>query len=197
MSGAGQLAFPGLEPEPQRAPTDRLFFGLFPDATAAGRIAGLADRLRAEHRLAGRPLQADRLHVTVSHVDDFAGLPDRVVAAARDAGASVRAAPFDIAFDRVASFANRRDKKPFVLRGGDGLAPLIAFQQALSLAMAKAGLGRYVETRFTPHVTLLYDAALVPEQPVEPIRWTVRELVLVHSLLGQTRHVALGRWPLG
>ncbi len=194
---SGQLAFPGLEAEPAKERTDRLFFGLFPDAEAAARIADAAQQLRAKHGLSGRPLQTDRFHVTVSHIDDFAGLPDRVVKAALEAGASVQAAPFEAAFDRAASFANKRDKKPFVLQGGDGLAALKTFQQSLSLAMAKAGLKDYVERSFTPHVTLLYDGAAVPATPVAPIAWTVRELVLVHSLLGQTKHVALARWTLG
>jgi 2'-5' RNA ligase len=43
---------------------------------------------------------------------------------------------------------------------------------------------------------MLYDGRLVAGQPVEPIRWVVREFVLVHSLLGQTRHEVLGRWAL-
>jgi 2'-5' RNA ligase len=38
---------------------------------------------------------------------------------------------------------------------------------------------------------------LLEARAVEPIRWTVREFVLVHSLLGQTRHVPLARWSLG
>jgi 2'-5' RNA ligase len=45
-------------------------------------------------------------------------------------------------------------------------------------------------------MTLLYDDRSVAEQAVETIGWTAREFVLVHSLLGQTRHIPLGRWPL-
>ena len=43
---------------------------------------------------------------------------------------------------------------------------------------------------------MLYDDRLVAWQAVEPVRWTVREFVLMHSLLGQHRHVPLARWPL-
>jgi 2'-5' RNA ligase len=64
------------------------------------------------------------------------------------------------------------------------------------MVMRKVGLGRRVDARFTPHVTLLYDSRLVAEQAVSPIHWTAHELVLVHSLLGQTRYVPLARWPL-
>jgi 2'-5' RNA ligase len=37
----------------------------------------------------------------------------------------------------------------------------------------------------------------VPEQKIEPVEWTVREIVLVHSLLGRTEHRPLARWTLG
>lgn len=197
MSGEGQMSFPGLEPAPDRPKTDRLFFAIFPDSETAERIADLAERLRERHGLKGRPLRTDRFHITVNHLADFPGVPERIVAAASEAAAAVKAAPFDVAFDRAASFRGKPDKRPFVLRGGDALGPLIAFQQALGFEMAKAGLGQYVEKSFTPHVTLLYDPSLVTETPVEPIRWTVRELVLIHSLLGRTQHIPLGRWPLG
>jgi 2'-5' RNA ligase len=36
----------------------------------------------------------------------------------------------------------------------------------------------------------------VPEQAIEPIEWTVREIVLVHSLLGRTTHRHVARLPL-
>jgi len=31
---------------------------------------------------------------------------------------------------------------------------------------------------------------------VAPVAWTARELVLIHSHLGKTRHERLGSWPL-
>lgn len=43
---------------------------------------------------------------------------------------------------------------------------------------------------------LLYDPQGIAEHAIEPIRWTAREFVLVHSLLGRSRHVPLGRWAL-
>lgn len=190
-----QLSLMGFD-EPPR-PTDRLFFALFPTQDAAGRIADLALRLRGEHGLSGTPLQAQRFHITLHHLGDYAGLPPDVVALARQAGQALALPPFEITFDRVASFSGHPSKRPFVLRGtDDDLAALTAFQQTLGTAMRKVGLGRRVDVRFTPHVTLLYDSRLVAEQPVAPIHWIADELVLVHSLLGQTRYVPLARWTL-
>ena len=56
--------------------------------------------------------------------------------------------------------------------------------------MAPAG------SAFEPHVTLAYDARKIAAEAVAPIGWRVDEFVLVHSLLGRTRHVRLGGWAL-
>lgn len=190
-----QLSLIGFDPPPKR--TDRLFFAIFPDTDAAARMGRLTDRLRTEQHLRGRPLDATRLHVTLHHVGDYAGLPEQLVDQARDAAAMVAMLPFDVCFNRVASF-RRSQSLPLVLRGDEQAerGGLMSFQQALGQAMTQVGLGRMVNQRYTPHVTLLYDDRNVAEHPVEPINWTVREFVLVHSLLGQHRHVPLGRWPL-
>jgi 2'-5' RNA ligase len=189
-----QSFLPGFEAAPR--PTDRLFFALYPDASTAAQIAVLAQQLRTEHGLQGKPLKPERFHVTLHHLGDYAGLPPDLVAAARVAGASVAAAPFDVTFDRVASFTSAPRNRPFVLRGDGGLAALMAFQQNLGEALKKTVLGRWAKPGFTPHLTLLYDDRSVPEQAVTPVSWTARELVLVHSLIGQTVHLPLARWPL-
>jgi len=192
-----QPSFPGFERQPPLPATDRLFLGVFLERDAAARGVDLARRLRKDLNLRGMPLAAERLHITLHHIGDYAGLPPRVIAAIRDAAATVRMDPFEVEFDRVASFSGRPGNRPLVLRGGDGLAELMKFQRGLSVAITRARVGRPVASQFTPHVTLLYDDIQVEELAVEPIRWIVREFILVHSLLGQTRHVPLARWSLG
>jgi RimJ/RimL family protein N-acetyltransferase len=105
---------------------------------------------------------------------------------------------FEIAFDGVASFRGRPGNRPLVLhaRADSGHASLAALWRRLGVELAQAGLARFVERRFTPHVTLLYDDRLVEAQPIEPIVWRVDEFVLVHSFLGAGRHEAIGHWPL-
>ena len=50
---------------------------------------------------------------------------------------------------------------------------------------------------FKPHVTMLYDRQLVPKTKIDrPICWQVKELVLVLSHQGLTRHDYIARWPL-
>lgn len=186
-----QLSFVGFDAAP---PSDGLFFALFPEAAAATRAVELAQRLRTQHGLNGKVLPADRLHVSLLDLGEYAGLPNNIVATACTAAAGIAAPPFDVSFDRAMSFSGRPKSLPLVVRGGDGVKDLAAFQRALGIAMQTAGLGR--AKAYTPHITLLYGERRVDEQQADPIGWTVREFVLVHSLLGQTRYIPLGRWPL-
>ena len=186
---------------PPPKPTDRLFFALFPSNQAIPQIVKTTQQLRDEHGLTGKSLSNDRLHVTLHHVGDYAGgLPNGLVEAAQEVASTIAMPAFDVTFDRAMSFAGSPRNKPFVLRGNErhdgGLAALMAFQKAFYLAMCRAGLqGPRTNAKFAPHVTLMYDSQGVPEQAVEPIRWRAHDFVLVHSLLGQTRHIHLGRWP--
>ena len=97
-------------------------------------------------------------------------------------------------FDRAVSFLGR--PRPLVLCSEDDIPELIALQRALGHAIQKQGLGR-AKPQYTPHVTMLYDERAVEAHAIEPVRWTVREFVLVHSLRGKSQYDVLGRWPLG
>ena len=173
---------------------DRLFFAIFPDADAIERILRLADEIKTRKGLAGNSLLRERLHVTLAHLGDFHGVPPRIVEIASDAAALLASEScFDVGFDRVVSFSGR-DQKPLVLVGRDGVEALSGFRDRLKSALLKSGLK--IEPRFKPHVTLLYDGESIAETVVDPIAWTARELVLVHSLVGKSQHVHLKRWPL-
>jgi 2'-5' RNA ligase len=194
---SAQSSFPGFE---EAKPTDRLFLALFPPPETALEIAELAARIRGDHALRGRPLEAARFHITLNHLGDYAGLPPDTVRQAGAAAAEAAAAtqPFAMTFDRAESFASMPRNRPLVLRGGEvGLAALMAFHQTLGTALKKkANLGQWAKPGYTPHVTLLYDDILLGPTAVPTVAWTAGEVVLVHSLLGETRHVHLARWPL-
>ena len=189
-----QASFPGFAPA---VATDRLFLATFPDRDTAGRLAAFAAAQCARHGLRGQPLATDRFHVTLFHLDDSVGLRPDIVEAASAAAARVATAPFDVVFDQVASFDTHREKSPFVLTAEHGNAPLHAFQAELGARLREAGLGRCVASGFRPHLTLAYDRLVIAPEKVAPISWRVEAFVLVHSLLGQTRHIPLARWPLG
>jgi 2'-5' RNA ligase len=185
-----QLLFPGFGAA--QPLIDSLFFALFPDAAATARIGELTRRLRDKYGLAGRPHAAERLHVSLHGIGEYPSFPTDIAARAAAAAAAVTLPPFEFAFDRVMSFSGKPGQLPLVLHG-DGVAGVTALQSALGGALAKAGLGARPSA---PHLTLLYDARRIDEQPIDPIGWTVREFVLVHSLLGQTSYSPLGKWPL-
>jgi len=191
--GPAQLSLDRMAPAQA---TDGLFFAIFPDASAAARIASIAQSLRAGEGLLGRPQPADRLHATLHHIGGHIGLRTDLVAAAEAAAARVAMAPFEVAFDSVSSFGGRAGNLPLVLRAGSGAGTLEALHAALGAQMAAAGLGRWVKPAFVAHVTLLYDGRSVAPRAIEPVAWTVREFVLVHSLLGRSKYRMLGRWPL-
>jgi 2'-5' RNA ligase len=189
-----QLSLDGFSADTK--PTDRLFIGIFPPAPVCTLISRTADELRARHALSGKPLPPERFHVTLFDLGDYVGLPEGLARSAVEAAATVSARPFEVQFDFVESFATRQPKLPLVLRSSTAIERLMDFQQQFGHALKRTGLGRFVGPQFTPHVTLLYDPQSVAREPVEPVGWTVNEFVLVHSLLGQTRHLKIGRWPL-
>ena len=115
---------------------------------------------------------------------------------ASEAAESLKFPSFDVTFDRAGSFHNGGNN-PLVLQGGERLEALRQFQRDLGAAMARAGGGRLVDKNFTPHVTLLYDGRLIADEPIAPVTWTVGGFSLIHSLLGRTEHIPLGRWALG
>lgn len=173
---------------------NRLFIAVFPDRKAAARIAALAQDLRERHGLRGKSLHPDRLHVTLLFLGDNARLPLPLVAA-QAAGASVRFATFEITFDRVETFTGHMRRQPLVLCGGERIEPLVALQCELAERMRATGLPCPVARNFAPHVTLLYDQRALAGQTVEPITWTVRGFMLVHSLGGRGEYRILGSWP--
>ena len=178
----------------EASPTDGLFLAVLPEAHARPRIEGAAQQLHSRHGLKGKLLAPDRYHISLFSFGEHNGLPPRLVSEVMTAAAAIEASPFDVAFDRAVSFYGGK-QRPLVLCGGDGVAKLIALQRVIDAAMQRARLGR-TKQPFVPHVTLLYDRQGIDEQPVERIGWTVTEFVLIHSLLGRSQYIPLGRWPL-
>jgi RNA 2',3'-cyclic 3'-phosphodiesterase len=176
------------------APASRLFFAVYPDAGTAAAIFALGEAIRARHGLRGPGVRPDRLHATVAYLGTFDTLPLPLVAAAKVAADRIAPVPVPVEFDTVASFDSRRGVYPLVLRGCDN-GPLRLLHRdlvaALDATRAIAG-----GDPFEPHVTLMRSRRLLPAEAVAPVRWIARELVLVHSLVGQGRYEWLHRRPL-
>lgn len=179
-------------------PTERLFYAILPDAAARQRILSIGEELRKRHGLTGKAIAPERLHITIHHLGDYAADDERwdgVVDAAKRAAGSCPTASFEICLDRSGSFRSGNDKRPCVLLGPEGENPLRRLHLALGDRMAAQGLGSLAVRTFNPHVTLLYDRAMLPVEPIEPITWTATELVLIHSKLGRSEHHRLDAWP--
>jgi 2'-5' RNA ligase len=182
-----------------RAGNDRLFFALFPDAHAARKVLELGAGFKSRHQLAGKLHLENRLHLTLDHLGDFAGLPQDMVSAASAAAGELAAQcnRLVVRLDRVVSFGRGRQSRPLVLKdSGEGNPDLEEFRGRLWDALAARELPGGPRSSFTPHVTLLYDARVLAEEAVGMITWQTQELVLIHSLMQQTRYEVLGRWSL-
>lgn len=176
---------------------ERLFFCFMMTSDASGEVMQAADRLFYEHRLTGSRLRMERLHVSLHLVDDYRRLRGKHIYGAQLAGDAVRMKPFEVVFRSVMSFLpapHKRHRRPLVLRGeGEGLHLLF---DSLGDAMARQRLKVKAGTDFKPHMTLAYGPEEVPEQPIEPIRFTVKDFTLIHSRLGLTQYEVIDRWPL-
>ncbi len=175
---------------------DRLFFAIIPDEQAAEHIAAVSRYLRSQHRLTRKPMDKNRYHVSLHHAGDYPALPEEMVAVAERAAASVVFPVFQIAFDKIVSVKGKQSVRPVVLTCSRDNSKLMLFQKMLGVTLKLTCLRPWVTSwRFKPHLTLLYDDCEA-NRNIDTIEWTVREFVLVHSLVGQTQYRLLKRFPL-
>jgi 2'-5' RNA ligase len=177
-------------------PLEALYFAALPDERAARLIVERGAIWRADFGLSGRLYTPDRLHVSLNPLGRYVGVPQQLLAQANAVGMGVTAPAFDVALDRLMSFGNGKHRA-LVLCCGEGAAGFDCLLRQIALGLKRAGLPSGLAAGFTPHLTLLWDRLAIPDIALEsPIAWRVREFVLVHSLLGRSRHEHLGRWPL-
>jgi RNA 2',3'-cyclic 3'-phosphodiesterase len=174
--------------DPDLGDGGRLFFAAVPDFDCAARMHRLAGVLQRAHRFSGKLIPPECLHVSLLFLGRWS---EPVARYAREAVAGVKINPFEVSFDRTASFGGRLGNRALVLLGDETSDRLKSLGHVLGTAVAEKGMGRRAVRDFVPHVTLLYGQRAIDEYPVEPIRWTVNEFVLIHSLRGH-RHLA--RW---
>jgi len=171
-----------------------LFFAVLPSEPVRPAIAGLSRTLRCAHHLPGRPIADDRLHVTLAPLcDPHQSLRDTILRATM-LGAGICYPRFPLSFQWSEGFRHRDARYPLVLRGADGVQPLLGFQLEIQAQMRRAGFG--MAPGFTPHMTLLWTDRCVEANPIAPIGWMVRDFALVLSLPRQSRHIHLARWQL-
>ncbi len=176
----------------------RLLFAIFPDAPAVESILNHQAGLSKELGLKGKPRPREILHVTLHHIDDYPEIPERVVASAIEACTSALAGrpSFEVTFTQAKSFKGRPGNRPFVLVNPEGNPALMELHRSLIMELAKHRLASRGDFNYEPHVTMLYDQRLVPEQSVSPVTWKVKEVAFILSHLGATKYERLGHWDL-
>lgn len=181
MSDPGQVATPDRL---------RVFFALWPDAPLRAMLHATAGRLHKA--LGGRRMRPETLHLTLVFIGDLAAarLPELLELAAR-----IRVPACDIAFDRVDCW-----RRNHIAHLGVSQVPPPLGELVRQLEAGLEGRGVAFDQRaYVPHVTLLRNAECAKENPAsEPIRWPMRDFVLVTSSLRSegAQYVELGRWPL-
>ena len=172
------------------ADSQRLFFALWPDD--ALRHTLYKETRHAVRASGGKPVPAENFHITLAFLGhlDAGG-----VAAARVAADSTQGEPFELVLDRPGFWPDAR-----VVWLAPASVPEAGSRFAADLRQALRARGVAVDLRpFLPHVTLARKVSK-PGNPgsVHPIRWPVREFVLVHSLSSRrgSEYRPLASWPL-
>jgi 2'-5' RNA ligase len=181
------MTFPGKIPPSEQPTCHRFFLAILPPPAEAARIGAVRDGLGP----ARSPVRDDRLHITLLIFDDLPFVPPYLAEVARQAMASVSAPALHLSFDRVVSSGRNTCLVP-----SEGLPALMALKEQFAAAVASVGLPPRRGWTFSPHITLLYDAAAPRTGAILPISWKAEDVVLIHSLVGLTRHIVLDRWPL-
>ena len=190
----GQPFIPGLAPERQRGAaraTHKVFLALKPDASAAGQAEERTLQFINEYRLAGTPLRPENLHISLPLIFEGDEVPNGIAESVSARVQAIRMPPFEIVLDVAMTFRLPKQQVLVLSTGGS-----IANIYTLTRQLIMAGGAKATGGSFNPHMSLLYTDQLVRKQSIEPVRWTVREFVLVHSFVGLGRHDTMARWPL-
>lgn len=175
-------------------PLERLSIAIVPEPEMCGRIAELADALRGEHGLQAILTGEEVPLIVVQALGDFPGVTPRQLGRLCQAARKVQRPEFEVSFDFVGSLPGD-GRHPFALQCSQGGDLLVELQDDILRALQPV-LGK-VKRGPVPHIHLLTDSRFVEEQPVQPLRWLVREFVLLREFLGQDRVELEGIWPLG
>ena len=167
-------------------PRHRLFFALRPPDAAAPYFV-------EEQRCfgPGRLVRTNIRIFTTAILDDYPAYPSAAVKRMIAAADAIAADRFPIVLDQVAASPHT-----VVMCPSEPLREFGAFHRLLANSVRGAGLKTRAGWRFSPHVTLLYRHGASLREWTDALSWTATEFVLIHSLVGLTRHEILARWPL-
>ncbi len=171
-------------------PKTRLFFALWPGESVLEALKRTRRVLGIDQ---GRPVPADNFHVTLLFLGE---VDDSAIGDLMKMAAGIEAAPCELVLDRLEHWV-----RPAVLclTASEIPVPLAELVERLRRGVRKLGF-RPEKRPFRPHLTLARKVRRrVVGREIEPIRWPVREFVLVKSERDSegSRYTVLARWPLG
>ena len=152
------------------APTQRLFFALWPQPELREQLARLARDVPAD----GNPVADHNLHLTLVFLGNITADARNCLSAA----AELRAPRFTLTLDQIGYWL-----KPRVLWLGVSDIPdaLVALVDGLNAALTKCGLTPE-QRSYQPHVTLLRKAGRPKREfLVQPFEWKAESFCLVES----------------
>ena len=178
-------------PSADEAPHN-IYFALQPDDGAAQALCAL-DARRQE---AGPPMESRRLHISLYSLGFHRRFPRREVVAAVQAASCVRHSPFMLELDRMATWGRGRGPLPVVAWSDEGISGVHRLHEVLCGVLAGTADWRRRRPALEPHLTLWRAHRGMSETFIPPVRWWVREFVLLDSRYGEGRHEILDRFPL-
>lgn len=135
-------------------------------------------------------VEPERMHVTLAPLGIWPCHPASVVELVLAICASVQASAFRVVFDDL--IVSDR----VLLKPSEAIPALCRFQKLLLENLAGAGLRAPKGSAFSPHMTTSYRARAAGPSFIVPASWTVRDFVLIESLIGKRKQIERGRWRL-
>jgi RNA 2',3'-cyclic 3'-phosphodiesterase len=196
MTKVGQLYLPGMEPVPvvaraRRFESHNFYFAFRPDTAASDAVMRVSSGLRRRYGANGSFIARDNLHISLLSIWQGDVIADDLVEIASAHVQAIAGQLFTFRFDAITCFPRRRGYCT-VLTATHHAFELYNLRRKFVERFAGKGGG----DSFKPHITLLYGDNLIAQRLVEPICWTARDFVLIHSFVGQGRQEIVGRWPL-
>jgi 2'-5' RNA ligase len=167
------------------------YFAFRLDEPASDAAIEIQSDMRRRYGAAGTAIKRSNLHVSLFPLWDGKGVPPDLIEITVPRVEAIEGRPFEFTFDMLMSFKSKKGHCT-VLAATHAPAELYNLHRKFASrfeGLVKAG-------SLTPHITLLYTDQFIEKQPVKPVRWMVREFLLIDSFVGQGRQEVLGRWPL-
>ncbi|MGH8468732.1 MAG: RNA 2',3'-cyclic phosphodiesterase [Gammaproteobacteria bacterium] len=172
------------------APTQRLFFALWPNEQVR---SGLAEVMASLHVRRAKPVPAENLHITLLFLGSVTA---QTRICAEKIAEGIAGHPFELSLDQIGFWPQSG-----ILWLGARELPEILAALARDLRHGIADCGIDLDARpFKPHVTLMRKALVVRrEWPLATVAWRVDHFALVESKTNPNgaRYQVLRSWRLG